>query len=97
MVVQMLNSAEGITCDTPNGAFYVYPSCKGCIGKETPNGHKISTDEEFMNYLLDSEGIAGVHGAAFGMSPFFRISYATSKDILFDACNRIIKACKNLK
>ena len=97
IVVKMLNLAEGITCATPSGAFYVYPSCQGCIGKKTPEGKELKSDEDFMDFLLDSEGVAGVHGAAFGMSPFFRISYATSISILQEACNRIIRACAKLK
>ena len=97
MVVSSLNQIEGINCLTPEGAFYVYPSCKGVIGKQTPDGNKIATDEDFMNYLLESEGIAGVHGAAFGLSPYFRLSYATSDEILKDACSRIKRACEKLK
>jgi len=97
MLVEMLNKAKGITCSTPTGAFYVYPNCSGCINKITPNGETIKTDEDFMNYMLESEGVAGVHGSAFGLSPFFRISYATSETILKDACMRIIRACNNLK
>ena len=96
MVVEMLNKANGISCDIPTGAFYVYPSCEGCIGKKTLDGKIINSDEDFMNYLLESEGIAGVHGAAFGLSPFFRISYATSDKILKDACDRIIRATNKL-
>ena len=97
MVVSSLNQIEGINCLTPEGAFYVYPSCKGVIGKQTPGGNKISNDEDFMNYLLESEGIAGVHGAAFGLSPYFRLSYATSDEVLTDACSRIKRACEKLK
>ena len=97
MVVSLLNQIEGINCLTPEGAFYVYPSCEGVIGKQTPNGNKIANDEDFMNYLLESEGIAGVHGAAFGLSPYFRLSYATSDEILKDACSRIKRACEKLK
>jgi len=97
MVVSLLNQIEGINCLTPKGAFYVYPSCEGVIGKQTPDGNKIATDEDFMNYLLESEGIAGVHGAAFGLSPYFRLSYATSDEILKDACSRIKRACEKLK
>ena len=92
-----LNTAKGINCSYPSGAFYAYPSCKGCIGKKTPNGIEIKTDEDFMSFLLESEGVAGVHGAAFGLSPYFRISYATSSKILKDACERIIRACEKLK
>ena len=76
LVVSLLNQIKGISCLTPEGAFYVYPSCKGIIGKETPEGKKIKNDEDFMSYLLESEGIAGVHGTAFGLSPYFRLSYA---------------------
>ena len=97
MVVSLLNQIEGINCLTPEGAFYVYPSCEGVIGKQTTDGNKITTDEDFMNYLLESEGIAGVHGAAFGLSPYFRLSYATSDEILKDACSRIKRACEKLR
>ena len=96
MVVKMLNTAKGITCSTPSGAFYVYPSCEGCIGKKSPKGKIIENDEDFMTFLLESEGVAGVHGEAFGLSPYFRISYAISIDILKDACERIIRACETL-
>jgi aspartate aminotransferase len=95
-VVAMLNACEGISCPTPEGAFYVYPSCKGCIGKKTPNGKIIAKDEDFVTYLLESEGVAAVHGAAFGLSPYFRISYATSDKNLEEACRRIQKACAAL-
>ena len=97
LVVNLLNQIDGLSCLTPQGAFYVYPSCAGVIGKETPEGKKISNDEDFMSYLLESEGIAGVHGAAFGLSPYFRLSYATSDEILKDACARIKRACEQLK
>ena len=97
LVVNLLNQIDGLSCLTPQGAFYVYPSCAGVIGKETPDGQKISNDEDFMSYLLVSEGIAGVHGAAFGLSPYFRLSYATSDEILKDACARIKRACEQLK
>ena len=97
LVVNLLNSIDGLSCLTPQGAFYVYPSCEGVLGKETPEGKKISNDEDFMTYLLESEGIAGVHGAAFGLSPYFRLSYATSDEILKDACARIKRACEKLK
>ena len=76
---------------------YVYPSCNGIIGRKTNEGKEIKTDEDFMNYLLDSEGVAGVHGEAFGLSPYFRLSYATSEEILKDACSRIERACKKLR
>ena len=97
LVVNLLNSIDGLSCLTPQGAFYVYPSCEGILGKETPDGKEISNDEDFMTYLLESEGIAGVHGAAFGLSPYFRLSYATSGEILKDACARIKRACEKLK
>jgi len=97
LVVNLLNQIDGIKCLVPDGAFYVYPSCGDIIGKETPNGKKITNDEDFMNYLLESEGIAGVHGAAFGLSPYFRLSYATSDEILKEACSRVKRACENLK
>jgi len=97
LVVEKLNNIAGITCNTPEGAFYVYPSCAGCINKITPSGDIIRSDEDFMNYLLDSEGIAGVHGEAFGLSPYFRLSYATDEKTLEDACSRIERACKKLK
>ncbi len=89
MVVSMLNAADGITCPTPEGAFYVYPSCEGCIGKTAPSGQKIGNDEDFAAALLEAEGVAVVHGAAFGLSPFFRISYATSTEALKEACTRL--------
>ena len=97
LVVSLLNSIDGLSCLTPQGAFYVYPSCAGVIGKKTPEGKHITNDEDFMTYLLESEGIAGVHGAAFGLSPYFRLSYATSDEILQDACARIKRACEKLK
>ena len=97
MVVENLNQIDGINCSIPPGAFYVYPSCEGIIGKKTSAGNTINTDEDFMNFLLESEGIAGVHGEAFGLSPYFRLSYATDENTLADACNRIERACNNLK
>ncbi len=96
MVVKMLNAAEGIDCITPEGAFYVYPSCAGCIGKTAPDGMQIDTDEAFATALLEAEGVAVVHGAAFGLSPFFRISYATSDENLTEACTRIQRFCASL-
>jgi len=97
LVVSMLNQAKGIKCPKPEGAFYVYPSCEGVIGKTSPKGVKLNTDEDFALALLDEEGVAVVHGAAFAMSPFFRISYATSNAELEDACSRIQRFCGNLK
>jgi aspartate aminotransferase len=97
MVVEMLNKAPGLRCHKPEGAFYVYPSCAGAIGKTTPQGKVIQTDDDFVTYLLDAEGVAAVQGSAFGLSPFFRISYATSTEALREACTRIIRACQALK
>ena len=96
LVCSMLNQAKGITCPTPDGAFYVYPSCADLIGKKTPDGKMLKTDEDVVTYLLETEGIAAVHGAAFGLSPHFRISYATSTEALEDACQRIQRACSAL-
>jgi len=97
LVVSMLNQTTGIHCPTPEGAFYVYPSCAGLIGKPAPSGKVIETDEDFAVELLETEGVAVVHGAAFGLSPFFRISYATSNAVLEDACSRIQRFCGNVK
>ena len=89
LVVSMLNQATGIECPKPEGAFYVYPSIRKLIGKKTPAGKVIATDDDFAGELLEAEGVAVVHGAAFGLSPFFRISYATSNTALEEACRRI--------
>ncbi|MFK0298991.1 pyridoxal phosphate-dependent aminotransferase [Brevundimonas sp. NPDC090276] len=97
LVVSMLNQAEGIRCPTPEGAFYVYPSIEGVIGKTTPSGVVITDDEIFTAELLDQEGVAVVQGAAFGLSPYFRISYATSEAVLEEGCRRIQKFCASLK
>ena len=96
LVVKMLNDAKGLSCHTPEGAFYVYPSCAGLIGATTPSGGVIKNDEDVVNYLLDAEGVAVVHGAAFGLAPHFRVSYATSLDVLEEACKRIQRACAAL-
>lgn len=96
LVVGMLNQANGIKCPTPEGAFYVYPDCSGTIGKKTPGGVEIKSDEDFARELLEAEGVAVVHGAAFGLSPNFRISYATSESLLEDACTRIQRFCNSL-
>ncbi|EPX81344.1 pyridoxal phosphate-dependent aminotransferase [Litoreibacter arenae] len=96
MVVEMLNAAEGITCPTPEGAFYVYPSIAECIGKTTAAGTKITDDETFATALLEEHGVAVVFGAAFGLSPNFRVSYATSDENLKEACTRIQKFCAGL-
>ncbi len=97
LVVSMLNQASGLNCPTPEGAFYVYPSCAGVIGKTTAGGAQLVDDEAFAVNLLQEEGVAVVHGAAFGLSPFFRISYATGKDDLEEACRRIQRFCANLR
>jgi aspartate aminotransferase len=96
LVVELLNQAPGIRCHRPEGAFYVYPSCAGTIGRRTPAGQELANSEDFARYLLEAEGVAAVHGAAFGMDPYLRISYATSTELLEDACRRIIRACEVL-
>ena len=96
MVVDMLNNCNGLSCLKPSGAFYVYPSCSGVIGKSSSNGKVIENSIDFSSYLLESEGVAVVPGSAFGADPFFRISYATSDSILEEACKRIKKACEQL-
>ena len=96
LVVSMLNQARGLKCPTPEGAFYVYPSCAQLIGKKTPAGALIATDEDFVRELLEAEGVAVVHGSAFGLAPNFRISYATSNACLEDACARIQRFCASL-
>tara|TARA_B110001454_G_scaffold208832_1_gene221728 strand:+ start:257 stop:1459 length:1203 start_codon:yes stop_codon:yes gene_type:complete len=97
MVVAMLNDAPGLDCPVPEGAFYVYPDASGLMGKTTPKGQKITTDEELIGYFLDEAKVAAVHGGAFGLSPAFRISYATSEEVLKKACTRIQEACSALK
>ncbi|WP_281858584.1 pyridoxal phosphate-dependent aminotransferase [Litoreibacter halocynthiae] len=97
MVVEMLNAAEGITCPTPEGAFYVYPSIAECIGKTTAAGTRITDDETFATALLEEHGVAVVFGAAFGLSPNFRVSYATSDENLKEACTRIQTFCAALR
>jgi len=96
LVVKMLNAAQGLSCPTPEGAFYVYPSCAGLIGAKTPAGTTLGNDEDVITYLLEAQGIAVVHGAAFGLSPHFRVSYAASTELLEQACARIQQACANL-
>jgi len=96
LVVSMLNQASGLTCLKPEGAFYVYPSCAELIGKTTPDGKTIETDEDFVMALLETEGVASVHGSAFGTGPNLRISYATSTEALEDACTRIQRFCAAL-
>ncbi|MBL0947271.1 pyridoxal phosphate-dependent aminotransferase [Brevundimonas sp.] len=97
LVVAMLNQASGIRCATPDGAFYVYPSIEGLIGKTTPAGTVIDSDDTFASALLDAEGVAVVQGSAFGLSPYFRISYATSESVLEAACERIQRFCGSLR
>jgi aspartate aminotransferase len=97
LVVSMLNQASGLSCPTPEGAFYVYPDCSGVMGKTTPDGKLIRSDADLIDYFLDTVQVAAVHGAAFGLSPGFRISYATSEEILTDACTRIQRACGDLR
>lgn len=97
LVVSMLNQINGMTCPRPEGAFYVYPEFAGLIGKTTPKGQTITTDEEMISYLLDEAKVAAVHGAAFGLSPAMRISYATSEALLTEACTRIQTACAALR
>uniref|UniRef100_UPI004047EB92 pyridoxal phosphate-dependent aminotransferase n=1 Tax=Yoonia sp. TaxID=2212373 RepID=UPI004047EB92 len=97
LVVDLLNRAEGIICPKPEGAFYVYPSIAGCIGKTSKGGVLIDSDEIFATALLEETGVAVVFGAAFGLSPNFRVSYATSNAALQEACNRIIAFCAGLK
>ena len=96
LVVAMLNDCPGLLCPTPEGAFYVYPSCAGCIGKTTPKGQRIESDGDFATYLLEEADVAVVQGEAFGHSPHFRISYATSTEALETACTRIKGACEAL-
>lgn len=95
-VVAGLNAIPGVTCHSPEGAFYVFPSCAGLIGKKTPSGQIIRTDEDFVMYLLDSEKLAGVQGAAYGTTPFFRFSFATSMDVLNEGLMRLKRACEAL-
>ena len=96
LCIAMLNQARGLRCGTPEGAFYLYISCAGAIGRKTPDGATIGDDTDFVTYLLESEGVAVVQGAAFGLSPYFRISYAASNAELEEACRRIQRACASL-
>jgi aspartate aminotransferase len=96
LVVDMLSAIDGITCPVPDGAFYVYPSITGIIGKTTPGGVEITSDEVFATELLNDTGVAVVFGAAFGLSPNFRVSYATSDALLTEACSRIQAFCAKL-
>ena len=97
LVVSMLNQANGLTCPTPEGAFYVYPSCAGTIGKTSPSGKVIGSDDDFVTELLEVEGVAVVQGSAFGLAPHFRISYATATSALEESCRRIQRFCGNLR
>ncbi len=97
LCVSMLNQSRGLKCPTPEGAFYVYPSCAGTIGRTTPSGKKLETDEDFVTELLEAEGVAVVQGTPFGVGPAFRISYATKTEDLEEACRRIQRFCGNLK
>jgi len=97
LALSILNQSNGLSCATPGGAFYLYVDCRGVMGKRTPNGATVGSDEDFVKYLLDSELVAGVHGAAFGMSPYFRISYALDTARLEEACLRIQRACGSLE
>src|SRR4249919_577893 len=97
LAVAMLNQAKGIDCPRPEGAFYVYPSCAGTIGKTAPSGKVLANDEDFVTELLEAEGVAVVQGSAFGLGPAFRISYATKTSDLEDACKRIQRFCGNLR
>ena len=97
LCVAMLNQAKGIVCPKPEGAFYVFPSCAGTMGKTTPTGKKLASDEDFVTELLEAEGVAVVQGSAFGLGPAFRISYATATTALQDACERIQRFCGNLR
>src|ERR1700712_3503300 len=97
LVVSMLNQTRGIQCPKPEGAFYVYPSCAGTMGRTAPSGNKLATDEDFVSELLDAEGVAVVQGTPFGFGPAFRISYATKTEDVEEACRRIQRFCGNLK
>ncbi len=94
--VKRLNAVNGIQCSLPDGAFYLFPNCAGVIGKTTPEGKTINNDLDFVLYLLEQAGVATIHGAAYGLSPYFRLSFATSMDIIKEACDRIERACDAL-
>lgn len=96
MIVEAINKCPGLSVNTPEGAFYVYPSCAGVMGKKTPSGNVLETDADFVTALLEAEGVAAVHGEAFGLSPYFRISYATATPTLEEACKRIRRFCESL-
>ena len=96
LVTDRLNEIDGIICLLPSGAFYVYPSCAGLIGRKTPDGKRLETDSDVVTYFLEAEGVAMVPGIAFGLSPYFRISYAAATDVLDDAMSRIARAVRKL-
>ncbi|MBC7432123.1 MAG: aminotransferase class I/II-fold pyridoxal phosphate-dependent enzyme, partial [Rubritepida sp.] len=96
LVVEMLNAAPGINCHKPEGAFYVFPNIAGCIGKTTKAGTRIETDQDFALALLEEKHVGTVHGAAYGMSPYIRVSYATDTESLREACGRIQEFCREL-
>jgi aspartate aminotransferase len=97
LAVARLNAIPGLSCLAPDGAFYLYPCCAGVMGKTTPSGKVLTSDLDFVIYLLEEVGVASIHGAAYGMSPYFRLSIATGTDVIEEACNRIEKACSLLK
>ena len=97
MAVSLLRAAPGLTCLSPSGAFYLFPGCAGLVGKTTPQGKPVNSDRDFVLYLLESEGVATIHGAAYGLSPHFRLSIATSDAILREGCERIVRACAALR
>jgi aspartate aminotransferase len=97
LAVRILRATPGLTCLSPSGAFYLFPGCAGVIGKTTPSGAVISNDRDFVLYLLESEGVATIHGGAYGLSPHFRVSIATSDAVLKDGCERIARACAALR
>ena len=96
-MLEKINNIDGISCDTPHGAFYIYPECSALMGKTTPQGKILKTDEDFAHYLLEAGNVAVVHGEAFGLSPYFRISYAIGEEALQEACVRIKKAVEDLR
>ena len=97
LVVGLLNAVPGVTCHTPQGAFYVYPEIGACLGKTTPKGRHIATDADFVMALLEEQQVASVQGGAYGMSPFFRISYATDRETLKEGCRRIAEFVTSLR
>jgi aspartate aminotransferase len=97
MAVEWLNRMPGVSCHKPEGAFYLYPSCAGVIGRTTLSGKRIASDEDFVMSLLEAEGVAAVHGGAFGHSPYFRISYALAKEDLAEALGRLERFCQSLR